>query len=70
METRILFLMKDANVITEDMLKVMLFQSEQIQNQLNQMGLGKGTGGIFPGSTAEDILKEQQKAELEKMKKK
>jgi hypothetical protein len=51
METKILFLMKDANVITEDMLKVMLYQSEQIQNQLNQIGLGKGLGGIFPGST-------------------
>lgn len=56
MEKAIIILMKDSGVINEDMAKVMEMQSQHIQNQLSEMGLGSLPTGIFPGSSPNDLL--------------
>jgi|688.fasta_scaffold423013_1 hypothetical protein len=70
MEKAIIVLMKDSGVINEDMAKVMELQSQHIQNQMSEMGLGSVPGGIFPGSNPNDLLQFQQKNQFEQMKKK
>jgi hypothetical protein len=64
MEKAIITLMKDAGVINEDMAKVMELQSQHIQNQMSEMGLGSFPGGIFPGSSPNDLLQQQQKSQF------
>lgn len=61
MEKTIITLMKEAGVINEDMAKVMELQSQNIQNQMSQMGIDSFPGGIFPGSSTNDLLQQQQK---------
>lgn len=70
MEKVILVLMRESGVISEDMAKVMEMQSQHIQNQMSEMGLGGSPGGILPGSNPNDLLQFQQKNQFEQMKKK
>ena len=70
MEKVILILMKESGVISEDMAKVMEIQSQNIQNQISEMGFTGKPGGILPGSNPNDLLQWQQKNEFEQMKKK
>ena len=70
MEKVILILMKESGVISEDMAKVMEIQSQNIQNQISEMGFTGNPGGILPGSNPNDLLQFQQKNQFEQMKKK
>ena len=55
------------------MAKVIQMQSQQIQNNLGDLGQGmfgqNPMGGVFPGSNPIQLLQNQQKAQFEQMQK-
>ncbi len=74
METAIIHLMREAEIINEDMAKVIEMQSQNIQNHAgdvynNMYGQAQGQpGGILPGSNPLDLLRDSQKHQLDQMK--
>lgn len=64
--------MKDCGIITEDMAKVIQMQSQNIQNNMADLGQNNPfaqnpMAGSFPGSNPMDLLQSQQRHQFDQM---
>ena len=73
MEAAIIILMRECDIINEDMAKVIQMQSQQMQNQLGDLSQGmfggNPMGGVLPGSNPIELLQNQQRQQFEQMQK-
>jgi hypothetical protein len=70
MESAIIVLMRECDIINEEMAKVIQMQSQQIQSHLGDLSQGANTmGGNFPGSNPMELLQNQQRHQFDQMQK-
>jgi len=73
MEQCIITLMMDCGIITEDMAKVIQMQSQNIQNNVGDLGQNPSAqnpmGGVLPGSNPIELLQNQQRHQFDQMQK-